>query len=284
MLVNSKFEIPIRYLMIILGAFVYALAINLFIEPTGIFSGGTTGISQIINYTFFNGDAQLGLILFCVNLPFMVLGVWKLKSDVIIKTIIFITASSIFIGLLPVVKVVDDQILSVIFGGLFLGLGLGISLRNGGATGGIDIVSLVILEKNPNTTVGRINLLVNICIFVFLGLLINIEVAMLSVLNSYFSTFAVDKLNTYTTKLSVDIKTKHRDAVIEMITNDMHRGSSCWPIEGGYSGEQFYAINTVISQHQLHQFNQKIKQIDPKAFIVMNHVAQIKGNFNPSKY
>lgn len=282
--IKAQLEFFGRFLMVVVGAFVYAIAMNFFIQPAGVFSGGTTGISQIINHVLFNGDANLGLILLVVNLPFMLLGVWKLKSEVVLKTIIFIVSSSIFITILPTQQIVTDPMLAVIFGGLTIGAGLGISLRNGGATGGVDIVSLVIIERNPNATVGKINLTTNIVIFAILGVLISVEVAMLSIINSFFATFAIDKINTYTQKLSVNIKTTVKQEVIDMINLDLHRGSSYHEVIGGFSGQPMYEFNTIISQHQVHVLNAKMQIIDPKAFIVITRVAQIHGNFNPAKY
>lgn len=279
----------VRLLTAVAGMAVYSVGINTFIVPADLYSGGVMGISQIlrtllIRYTDFStgGTDIAGIINFVLNIPLFFLAYFSIGKGFFIRTVVCIFSQTLFLTAIPIpaAPIVEDTITASLMGGLLAGGGMGIALRGGGSSGGADILGMFITKRHQDFSVGRLNLIINFCIYVACALLFDIKVVIYCIIYSAASSLALDKTHTQNISTEVFIFTKeepHR--VMSYILNDLVRGATYWEARGGYTNEETNIIFTVVSKHELTALKHRLRQVDPGAFLVSKESVGIDGKF-----
>lgn len=190
-----------RVLIAVFATFLYALGVNLFVVPMGLYSGGVVGLSQIIR-TLLAQAVELpagvdiaGILYFLINIPVLYLAWRDLGRAFLIRTLICVGASSLFLSVIqsPAVPILDDPLASCLVGGILCGFALGLALTCGCSTGGLDVVGLCLTKRGSRFTVGRFSLGFNIVLYVACALLFDIQTAIYSVIYTVFCSLFIDR-------------------------------------------------------------------------------------------
>lgn len=271
--------------LIIIGVLSAAFGLKGFLIPNGFIDGGVTGISLIIfNLT----STPIGVLLIIVNSPFLLLGLKKLKRKLIIKSIFSIALLAIIVHIIDFPVITEDKLLISAFGGLFLGAGIGLAIRGGAVLDGTEILAIV-LTKKINLSIGDFILIFNVVIFLFAGYLLSIEIALYAIL-TYISAsktvdFIIDGIEEYT---EITIISKHSEEIRIAISEELKKGITIFKGKGGYSQNKAELqdrdiLYSVITRLELSSVTDIINSIDPKAFVIMNSVKDIRGGIVKSK-
>lgn len=270
------------------GVFLFAAAYRWFIYPAGLYSGGFTGIAQLINLFLteilglrFPAEIDaVGVIFWCINIPLFALGYTSIGKKFLIRTIISVCVQSVLMALLPAPKqlLLDDMLLNCIIGGALSGLGVGITLRAGGSGGGTDIVGMYGAKKNPDFTVGKIAVLINGCIYLAAALRYDLNVAAYSMVFSIASGIMVDRVHYQNIKVSAFIVTRN-EHLGEIINQTIRRGVTTWRGWGEYSHQKEQIHMVVVNKYELQQLKKVVHETDPGAFVQILSPDMIWGNF-----
>jgi len=239
---------------------------------------------MILNYFF---ATPVGLTILVINIPLFALGIKTLGRSYGVKTIVGIAVSSLLIDgftyILHLGPATDNKILASIFGGILLGAGLGLVFRGGGSTGGSDIVGQV-LNRYTNLSTGTAILAVDFVVISAAGICFGqFELALYGYLNLYLTTRAIDLVLeglSYTRALF--IISDSADAIAKAITGSMNRGATVLSATGAYSKEKKDMVYSVMAKREVSRAREIVREIDPKAFVVVTDVYEVLGEgFKP---
>lgn len=271
--------------LILLGIFAAGFGLRGFLIPNKLIDGGTMGISLLTNR---ETGLSLSLIIILINLPFIIIA-WKQISKIFsFKSIIAISLLALIVAVFPYPVITEDKLLISVFGGFFLGAGIGLSIRGGGVIDGTEVLAIFLSRKN-SLSVGDFILIFNIIIFSFAAYLINIETALYSVLiyiaASKTVDFFLDGIEEFT---GVTIISPHSDEIANFIKDKMGRGLTVYSGKRGYGkrGESYTntdIIFTVVTRLEISRLTTEIEKIDPNAFIVMQSIRDTKGGMVKKK-
>ncbi len=267
------------FFMIGIGVLAAGFGLRGFLLPTGFLDGGATGISLMIaKLTGIN----ISLLLVLINLPFIILGYNIISRQFAIKTAVAIVAVAICVALLPYPEITQDKLLVAVFGGFFLGAGIGMAVRGGAVIDGTEVLAIA-LSKKSGLTIGDVIMIVNIIIFSVAAWLVSIETALYAML-TYLSAsktvdFIIEGIEEYTGVTIISVKA---DKIRTMIIEKLGRGITVYKGERGFgkSGEKLYdmkIIYTIITRLEVSKLKLEIEKIDPNAFVVMSHIKDMKG-------
>jgi uncharacterized membrane-anchored protein YitT (DUF2179 family) len=265
-------------ILIVAGVLSAAFGLKGFLLPNNFIDGGATGISLLIAEV---SPLPVPVLLIIVNAPFILLGYRYMGFQFVIKTIIAIVGLALCVALLPSPVITSDKLLISVFGGVFLGLGIGLAVRGGAVLDGTEIVA-VAFSRNRSLSVGDVIMALNIMIFAVSAYLLSIEIALYAIL-TYISAsktvdFVIEGIEEYTGVTIVSIKP---NAIKQMIVEVMGRGVTVYSGDEGYGSHgpkaQGKIIFTVITRLETGKLNAEIMKIDPGAFIVSHSVNDIKG-------
>ena len=255
-----------------------AFGLESFLLPNNFIDGGATGISLLIAEV---KSIPLSVLLLLINIPFVFLGYKVIGNAFAIKTAIAITGLAICIATIHFPEVTHDKLLVSVFGGFFLGAGIGLSIRGGAVIDGTEVLA-IFLSRKIGTTIGDIIIIINILIFSAAAYLLSIETALYSMITYLVASRALDfvseGIDEYT---GVTIVSSHSEEIRGMIIEKIGRGLTVYKGRRGYGshGEtrEIDIIYTVITRLELNKLNTEIQKIDPNAFVVMNSVKDTKG-------
>jgi uncharacterized membrane-anchored protein YitT (DUF2179 family) len=265
-------------ILITAGIFSASFGFKGFLLTNGFIDGGATGISLLI---FALTKIPLYVLIIVVNIPFIILGYRTVSKQFALKAMLAITGLAICLAFVHFPDVTKDNLLVAVFGGFFLGAGIGLSIRGGAVIDGTEILAIY-LSRKLGTTIGDIIVLVNIVIFSLAAWLLSVEIALYSMVTYLVASktldFVVEGIDEY---MGVTIISSHYDEVREMIVHKMGRGLTIYNGTRGYGkrGEttDTQIIYTVITRLELNKLTTEIEKIDPNAFVVMNSVKDTKG-------
>jgi uncharacterized membrane-anchored protein YitT (DUF2179 family) len=246
-----------------------------FLLPNNFIDGGVTGISLLI--TRLTG-LKLSYLIIAINIPFIILGYRQIGKIFAIKTGVAITLLAGMLLVAPFEPVTSDKLLIAVFGGLFLGAGIGLAMRGGCVIDGTEVLALYI-SRNSILTVGNIILILNILIFGVVAYYLNLVTAMYSIL-TYLSAsktvdYIVNGIEQYTGVTVISEKNEH---IKKYIINQMKRGVTIYKGEGGYGAKKdINILYTVVTKLEMSKLQTAIRQIDPDAFVIQQQIADIKG-------
>ncbi len=263
---------------IILGIGSAAFGLESFLLPNRFIDGGATGVSLLITEIL---GWPLWLLIILVNLPFLVLGYTTIGRSFTIKAILAILGLAAVLAFVTFPEVTQDKLLVAVFGGFFLGAGIGLSIRGGSVLDGTEVLA-IFLSRKFSLKIGDVIILVNIVIFLAAAYLLSIEAALYSMLTYLAASrtldFVVDGIEEYT---GVTIISKKSDEIREMVTEKMGRGLTIYKAKGGYGKDgihnEYDVIYTVITRLEIRKLNIEVNKIDPKAFVVMNSINDTRG-------
>lgn len=260
-----------------------SIAVNFFFQPGHVYSSGATGLAQVISALTerLSGNAiPISLTYYAINIPLLILAWFKIGHKFTVFTFIAVSMSSLFIYLMPQLTLTTDPLINAIFGGLFMGLGVGFGLRSRISSGGTDILSLTIRQKTGKN-VGSISLVINALIMVFAGLLFGWQYALYSMVTIFVSSRVTDAIYTKQKKLQAMIVTACPDRVITMIHNKLHRGVTLvnHAAKGTYQNENKAVLIAIITREEYAEFKQLMRKADPRAFVSISENVQIIGRF-----
>lgn len=263
---NEKLK---KIVVVLVTGLTAAIALNYFLIPANVFSAGMNGIAQIIASLlseWFHIQVDTGAFIFILNIPVFILGFLKVGKRATILSFVNVVAVSVMTTLLPTGQVTDNILMNALVGGVLLGVGVGLSLKMGFTTGGMDIISLV-LSQTTGKTVGNYMLLLNGIIVVIAGFLFNWESALYTIISIYAMTQVIDAIHTSHQKVTAMIVTVRPDLVTEAISQKMVRGMTLLPSVGGYSKKEGKMIMMVITRYEMYDLDQIVHEIDDDAFI-----------------
>ena len=269
------------------GGVLYAVGVNLFIVPFGLYSGGIVGISQLIRTLLadyiridFGSKDVAGIIFYALNLPILLYAFPRLEKMFFLRTIVAVTALTLAMSFVPTVKVVNDCLASTIVGAFISGAGLGLVLRNSGSTGGMDVIGMLVSKAHGNVSVGRVNLAVNLVIYGVCLFLFDVEIVVYSVIFAVVHAFAIDRFHSQNINVEVKIITKIDPALIERdVFTGLGRGVTELQSVGAYTQDAEHILYILISKYEVHQLRNIVRSHDRSAFIIVNEGVWVEGNY-----
>lgn len=261
-----------------LGVLSAAFGLESFLIPNNFIDGGATGISLLTTEMV---AVPLFLPLIVINIPFVLLGYKIVGKQFAVKTAIAISCLALCVATVHFPQVTHDKLLVAVFGGFFLGAGIGLSVRGGAVIDGTEVMAIY-LSRKLGTTIGDIIILINIVIFSTAVYLLSIEAALYSMITYLAASktldFIVEGIEEYT---GVTIISSHHDEIRSMIINEMGRGVTVYRGKRGFGkhGETHDTdiVYTVITRLELNRLNTEIEKIDPHAFVIMSSVKDTRG-------
>jgi len=265
-------------IFISLGIISAAFGLKGFLIPNNFIDGGATGIALLIRQLT---GARLGVMLILVNIPFLLLGLGVIGKNFAIKATLAITGLALAAAFINLDPVTDDKLLVAVFGGFFLGAGIGLTIRGGAVIDGTEVVALY-LSKRFGTTVGDIITIINVIIFGIAAYFISIDIALYAMVTYLAASktvdFVIEGIEEYT---GVTIISSHNEEIKEMIINKLGRGITVYKGKGGFGKmghtDDKNIIYTVITRLEISKLNTEIQKIDRNAFVIMTTIKDIKG-------
>ncbi|WP_106498043.1 YitT family protein [Lentibacillus sp. Marseille-P4043] len=267
-----------RILIVIFGSLLGAISLNFFLIGANVYASGFTGAAQLISSVFndFLGiGISTGVLLFLLNIPVAILGWIKVGKGFTIYSAISVVFTTLFLEILPVIHLSEDIILNAVFGGVIAGVGVGITLKLGASTGGMDIVAMV-LSRMKDRPIGTYFLLLNAIIIALAGVLYEPENALYTMVTLYVTTRVIDAIHTRHEKITAMVITRKADELHRAIHNKMVRGITILPAKGAYTNEDKNMLYLVITRYELYDLEKIISEIDPNAF---TNIVQTTGIF-----
>jgi len=262
--------------IITLSSILVALAYNLLLIPHEILSGGLSGIAIMLGIITPLNTGVLNLLL---NLPLLIIGVLKLGKRFIGYTILSVVVLSISLYIIPVYKATQDPILASLFGGVIVGLGLGLIFRAAGSSGGFDIIAML-LSRKRDFPLGTLISAMNGIVVAISGFVFSWDAALLTLVSIYATGKVVDTIHTSHIKLTLMIITSKGEEVKQQLLEKLHRGVTIMDAKGAYSGEGRKVLITVITRYQLADVKGLIKNADAKAFVNILQTTEVIGVFD----
>ena len=264
--------------LIVLGILSASFGFKGFLLTSQFIDGGATGISLLISATT---KIPLYILLPLVNIPFIILGYVILGRQFAFKTALAILGLALSVAFIQFPDVTQDRLLVAVFGGFFLGAGIGLAMRGGAVIDGTEVLAIY-LSKKVGSTIGDIIIVINVLIFSAAAYLLSIEIALYSMI-TYLSAsrtldFVIEGLEEY---IGVTIVSVHADEIREMIYHQMGRGVTIYTGKRGFGkrgeSKEMDILYTVITRLELNKVNTEIEKIDSNAFVVMTSVKDTKG-------
>ncbi|KFL43706.1 membrane protein [Lysinibacillus sp. BF-4] len=272
---SSKIIFARKIIMVMIGAMIMAVGLELFLVPNQIMDGGIVGISIIMSHLL---SLPLGLFIFVLNIPFIFLGYKQLGKTFAILTGIGITTLSVTtIGLHNLEPFTTDSLLATVFGGIVLGTGVGIVIRYGGSLDGTEILAILFNRKLP-FSVGEIVMFMNVIIFSAAGFIFSWQQAMYSIMAYYIASKMIDVvIQGLEESKSIYIISDETDEIGQAIMDRLGRGVTFLHGEGAYTGDDKKVIFTVITRIEESKLKTIVEEIDPHAFLAIGNIAEVSG-------
>ncbi|WP_299555444.1 YitT family protein [Seonamhaeicola sp.] len=267
-----------EYIFIILGVFSAGFGLKGFLLPNSFIDGGATGISLLLeNIT----SLEIGVLLILVNTPFIILASRTISLKFALRSIAAIAFLAFVVHYIDYPTITEDKLLIAVFGGFFLGLGIGMSMRGRSVIDGTEVLA-IFLSRKLSVTVGDVLLIINIIIFSFGAYILSVETALYAILTYLAAArtvdFVVDGVEEY---VGLTIISKKHEEIRIMLTQKLGRACTIYAGKGGYGKERESdekdIIYTVITRLELPRIKTEIDKIDRKAFLIMGLVKEIKG-------
>ena len=266
----------LKMFFITLGAFLAAFAIEGFLVPNQMIDGGIVGVSMMISYLT---QINLGLLLFVLNVPFILLALKIYGKMFILQTFYAVSAFSIFVGLVggKIGIVTHDGLLVAVFGGMILGAGVGLVLRNNGSLDGTEILAITLTKKFP-VSVGEIIMFVNIFIYTCAGFVYGWDKAMYSALTYFTASRTIDVvLQGLNEAKSIFVVSDKNLEIGSNIISQLDKSVTYIDAPGGYSKKKKKMLYCVVPRIELTKLKDIVNSIDPEAFIAIENVHEVDG-------
>ena len=263
MLYNTLHNRWLRLVAAVVGELIAAAALNLFIVPLHLYTGGILGVCQLartlmqtyLGISFGPYDIA-GILYFLSNIPILLLAYKTLGKSLVFKTLICTVAYSLFYSIIPIpsAPIVDDYLTACLLGGILAGVGSGIVLTCGGSGGGLDIVGLCLSKRGSSFTVGKFSLT--------------------------FTSMVLDRMHQQNISVQVLIFTREDESKLgKFIMENLGRGVTYWRGTGAYTGDDVHVLCVCLSKYEIEELLHAVHTIDPHAFLTVQEGTRVYGNF-----
>ena len=289
MLYNTLHNRWLRIVAAVVGELIAAAALNLFIVPLNLYTGGIMGVCQLIR-TFlqtqlgvtFGAYDIAGILYFLVNVPILLFAYKSLGLGLVAKTIICTVSYSLFYSIIPIpsAPIVDDYLTACLLGGILTGIGSGIVLTCGCSSGGLDVIGLCLSKRGSSFTVGKFSLTFNVFLYTACLILFSPEVAIYSVIYNFFASMVLDRMHQQNVNVMALIFTHADEHILgQFIIDKLNRGVTYWNGTGAYTGQGVHVLCVSLSKYEIEELLHAVRSIDPQAFLTVQEGVRIYGNF-----
>lgn len=265
-----------RALLVIIGGMITGYGLEAVLIPNAVSDGGVTGLSIVgSQLTGF----PLGILIGILNIPFIFLGYKQIGKSFAVYSVIGILSLAVSTSLMHHVPTIieGDTLLITVVGGIIIGFGMGLALRNGGALDGIDMLAVLLSRKLPFGTSDLI-LFLNMFVFIFVSTVFGLQGAILSAIAYFIASKVIHIVEEgLSGSKTFKIITEEPEIMVETIRDRLGRSATYTLAEGGYSNEQFKEITCVVSRMEERKMKEIIHELDPKAFVAIYDVSEVKG-------
>ncbi len=282
---NTAYQIGKKVFIIIIGNILYALGVAMFVMPSGIIVGGSAGISLTVHHYL---NVPVSITIFAINIilfgvGFLAMGK-KFALTTLVSTFMYPLIMGVFESIPELGNLTEDPLLSAICGGLLIGGGIGIVISTGSSTGGMDIPPLV-MNKKTGIPVSVVMYGFDVTILLVQMLYSDVENILYGIILVLTYSIVLDKvLMAGTSQTQIQIISEKSEEINQYILESIDRGTTLLHAETGYMRTQRALILTVVSNREVVKIKDHIKEIDPKAFLIINRVHEVKGKgFSLSK-
>lgn len=282
---KESLKVPV----IILGALVYSVGMNLFLRPLHLYSGGLMGFAQLIQDLMTRAGVNLhnfnisGVLYYILNAPGLIIAAKKMRRRFILKTLLAVTAVTVLLSIIPIPNspIMEDSLTNTIMAGLICGAGVGIMLWTGACDGGMSIIGMILINIRGKGSVGHINIATNAVLYTIMLFLFDVPTVIYSLIYSVFCSIAADKIHTQNIFTQVTIITKLEDTKpMEVeVMGRLHRGMTEIHAKGIFTGEPVRIFIIYLSKYEVGRLKAIVKSYDERAFIVEDEGVRIDGNF-----
>lgn len=273
---NKNVARSVKVLMIIIGGFIAAYGLESVLIPNNVSDGGVTGLSIVGSKLF---GLPLGLLIAILNIPFIYLGYKQIGKSFAIYSVIGIVSLSVGTSLMHHVPTIihGDTLLVTVVGGIIIGFGMGLALRNGGALDGIDMLAVLLSRKLPFGTSDLI-LFLNLFVFIIVSTVFGFQGAILSAIAYFIASKVVHIVEEgLSGSKTFNIITSKPEEMVETIRDRLGRTATFKKAYGAYSNQEFKEITCVINRLEDSKLKEIIREIDPSAFVIVYEVVEVKG-------
>ena len=289
MLYNTLHNRWLRIVAAVVGELIAAAALNLFIVPLHLYTGGAMGVCQLIRTLLqthmgldFGPYDIAGILYFLVNIPILLIGYKDLGRGLVVKTIICTVSYSLFYSLIPIpsAPIVGDYLTACLLGGILTGIGSGIVLTCGCSSGGLDVIGLCLSKRGSSFTVGKFSLTFNVFLYTACLILFSPEVAIYSVIYNFFTSMVLDRMHQQNVNVMAMIFTHADEHLLgQFIIDNLGRGVTYWNGTGAYTGKDVHVLCVSLSKYEIEELLHAVRSIDPQAFLTVQEGVRIYGNF-----
>ncbi|MGL4946441.1 MAG: YitT family protein [Cetobacterium sp.] len=281
---RKKLKILTEYIYIYIGTLIAAIGINAFLIPSNLAPGGATGLSILINHIT---GIPVGFLIFAINIPLFLIAIKIFGKVYGLKTLVGISLLSSNIELVKKIipeidKIIDftnssNILLGTLYGGLLMGVGLGTVIKNGGTTGGSDIVS-AILNKYFKIPIGQALIIIDSSVALLAAYIFGAEKALYALINLYTTGIVINKMITGlgSAKMAY-IVTSEVEKIRKIIVEDLGKTGNYYEAEGLYSRDKRNVVTTVLKNREIFLLKELITQVDKEAFVVVSNVYDVVG-------
>ncbi|MFD1415032.1 YitT family protein [Oceanobacillus jeddahense] len=272
----------VRGLIIIIGGFITAYGLEAVLIPNSVSDGGVTGLSIVGSQWT---GLPLGILIAILNIPFIYLGYKQVGKNFAAFSILGIASLAVSTSLMhhipTIIEIEGDTLLVTVVGGIIIGFGMGLALRNGGALDGIDMLAVLLSRKLPFGTSDLI-LFLNVFVFIVVSTVFGLRGALMSGIAYFIASKVIHVIEEgLSSTKAVYIITEQDEAMIKEIGERLGRGCTLQHVEGGYSKKQFKQVKSIITRLEESKMKEIIQDVDPNAFITVHDVSEVRGgNFD----
>ncbi len=256
------------------GICISAIGLECFLLPNRFIDGGVTGISMLVAHVV---GMPLSFFLVLVNAPFLAFGYRHVGREFALKSFIAIVALAFLLAVFPLPVATSDKLLAAVFGGFFVGAGVGLAMRGGGVLDGTEILA-VVLSKRTFATVGEIIMALNIVIFLIAAWFLGVEPALYSMLTYFTATKTIDYfLHGFEAYNGVMIVSRKHEQIRMSILAEMGRGVTAFKASGGYTEVEQVVLYCVVTRLELTKLDRIVRARDESAFVVTSPIQDVNG-------
>ena len=289
MLYNTLHNRWLRIVAAVAGELIAAAALNLFIVPLHLYTGGAMGVCQLIRTLLqthlgvaLGAYDIAGILYFLANVPILLFACKALGLGLVAKTIICTVSYSLFYSIIPIpsAPIVDDYLTACLLGGILTGIGSGIVLTCGCSSGGLDVIGLCLSKRGSSFTVGKFSLTFNVFLYTACLILFSPEVAIYSVIYNFFTSMVLDRMHQQNVNVMAMIFTHADEHILgQFIIDNLGRGVTYWNGTGAYTGKGVHVLCVSLSKYEIEELLHAVRTIDPQAFLTVQEGVRIYGNF-----
>lgn len=266
-------------LFIALGVVMASIGLKGFLLPNQFLDGGAMGVALLLEIL---STLNLPVLIVLVNLPFIIIGAQQVSRTFALRSIVAILLLASLVHFLEFPTITDDKLLIAVFGGFFLGAGIGLSIRGGSVIDGTEVLAIYV-SRRSSLTVGDFIAVFNVVLFIAAAAIVNVETALYSMLTYLAASKTVDFiLNGIEEYIGIMTVSDDADEIREMINNKLGRGITVFKSDGGYnrenhSSEERKILFCVVTRLEVTKVISEIEKIDPKAFVIQYPIRDTRG-------